>query len=113
MVRCADDKNGPRIGILKASRRDEVQSGSNPVPSYGLPSAPAIKGPSQRHKNVNTLYGSPPPAPTRDYDYSLPNYSSQDNSYVQTNTYQSNYGVGVPINTIAKRETIGGKKNNL
>ena len=104
MVRCADDPPGTkdgRLGLLKPQQKEEVQAESKPVPSYGIPSAPAIRGPTQRQKNVDTLYGSPPPAPTQDYDYALPSYSSQ--------TYQSDYGDSVPLNTIAKRQIARGR----
>ena len=107
LVRCADDPPGTkegRLGLLKPQQRDEVKSESNPIPSYGLPSAPAIREPVQTYQNVepSTLYGSPPPAPSQDYDYPLPSYSSE--------TYQSNYQNAVPANTLRKRGIIKGIK---
>ena len=98
LVRCADDPPGTkegRLGLLKPQQRDEVQSESNPIPSYGLPSAPAIQEPVQTYKNVDSFYGSPPPTPTQDYDYPLPSYSAP--------AYQNTYNA-VPANLIAKRD---------
>ena len=85
--------------MLKPQQRDEVKSESNPIPSYGLPSAPPLQEPVQTYKNVDTLYGAPPAAP-RDYDYSSSRYPSQ--------TYQSSYQDAVPANLIRKRAVIKG-----
>ena len=85
--------------MLKPQQRDEVKSESNPIPSYGLPSAPPLQEPVQTYKNVDTLYGAPPAAP-REYDYSSSRYPSQ--------TYQSSYQDAVPANLIRKRAVIKG-----
>ena len=109
LVRCADDPPGTiegRLGLLKPQTREEIQSASNPIPSYGIPSAPAIQEPVQTYKNVDTFYGSPPPAPSQDYDYPLPSYSSPQ-------PYQSSYRNSVPANLVAKRETNKGIDKHL
>jgi hypothetical protein len=84
------------LGLLKPQQRDEVKSESSPIPSYGLPSAPAIQEPAQTFKNVDTFYGSPPPTPNQEYDYPLPSYTPQ--------SYQNSYQNAVPANLIGKRE---------
>ena len=108
-MRCADDPPGTiegRLGLLKPQAREEIQSASNPIPSYGIPSAPAIQEPVQTYKNVDTFYGSPPPAPSQDYDYQLPSYSSPQ-------PYQSSYQNSVPANLVAKREINKGILKHL
>ena len=102
LVRCADDPPGTeegRLGVLKPQQRDEVKSESNPIPSYGLPSAPPLQEPVQTYKSVDTLYGAPPAAP-REYERYTREYPSQ--------TYQSSYQDAVPANLIRKRAVIKG-----
>lgn len=103
LVRCADDPPGTeegRLGVLKPQQRDEVKSESNPIPSYGLPSAPPLQEPVQTYKSVDTLYGAPPAAP-REYERYTREYPSQ--------TYQSSYQDAVPANLIRKRAVIKGE----
>ena len=85
--------------MLKPQQRDEVKSESNPIPSYGLPSAPPLQEPVQTYKSVDTLYGAPPAAP-REYERYTREYPSQ--------TYQSSYQDAVPANLIRKRAIIKG-----
>ena len=112
MVRCADDVDGPRLGVLSSSNSDRLAQASNT--DYGIPRAQPIREPAQNSVRANTLYDAPPPAPVQagsgygspqqeyddyaDYD-SLPSYTP-GKRYVRTANYQSNYGVGVPIKTV-------------